>query len=285
MSGDRPRVAITGATGYIGSLLRRRFEAAGSSVVALVRSASDTDPARRHYDITEPPDPGLLDDVDVLVHCAWDLSLVDQDAVWSVNVAGTERLVDLARRSGLQRIVFVSSMSAYEGTTQLYGRSKLAGERAAFDNGAAVVRLGLVYGPGWGGMAGSLRRMVELPVTPLVGARSRQFTVHEDDVVEAVVRVVDAPSVPALALGIAHPDPVRFRALLETIAAAVGATPRFVPVPWPVLYAGLRAGQALGLPLPFRPDSLLGLVRAAPEVPNRDEVEALGIKLRPFDVS
>ncbi len=285
MSAERPRVAITGATGYVGSLLQRRFEAAGSSVVALVRSGRGATASRRHYDIAEPPAPDLLGDVDVLVHCAWDLSLVDPDAVWSVNVAGTERLLDLARRSGLQRIVFISSMSAYEGTTQLYGRSKLAGERAAFDNGAAVVRLGLVYGPGWGGMAGSLRRMVELPVTPLVGAKSRQFTVHEDDVVEAVVRVVDAPSVPAVALGIANPDPVRFRVLLEDIAAAVGATPRFVPVPWQLLYAGLRAGQALRLPLPFRPDSLLGLVRSAPDVPNMEEVEALGIKLRPFDVS
>ena len=45
------------------------------------------------------------------------------------------------------------------------------------------------------------------------------------------------------------------------------------------------AGQALGVPLPFRPDSLLGLVRSAPDVPNMEEVEALGIKLRPFDVS
>src|ERR1700691_1848561 len=115
MSVERPCVAITGATGYIGSLLQRRFEAAGSSVVALVRSGGDATASRRHYDITEPPSPDLLDGVDVLVHCAWDLSLVDPDAVWTVNVAGTERLLDLARRSGLQRIVFISSMSAYDG--------------------------------------------------------------------------------------------------------------------------------------------------------------------------
>jgi len=285
MTGDRPRIAISGASGYIGSLLLRRFEDQGASVVALVRSRGITSSARRHFDMAEPPPSDLLAGVDVLVHCGWDLSLVDRDAAWSVNVVGTERLLDLARRSGLERVVFISSMSAFDGTRQLYGRSKLAAERAAFDNGAAVLRLGLVYGRGWGGMAGSLKKMVELPVTPLVGASSRQFTVHEDDVVEAVARVVAAPAVPSVPLGIAHPDPVTFRVLLEGIAGAAGTAPRFVPFPWQLLYGGLRVGEALGIPLPFRAESLLGLVHSAPFAPNTDQVHALGIRLRPFELA
>lgn len=285
MTDDLPRIAVTGATGYIGSLLQRHFEGNGYSVVALTRSGGTVDSGHRHYDLAEPPGPELLDGVDVLIHCGWDLSLTDHDAAWSVNVVGTERLLDLARRSGLQRVIFISSMSAYDGTRQLYGRSKLACERAAFDNGAAVLRLGLVYGPGWGGMAGSLKKMVELPVTPLVGASSHQYTVHEDDVAEAVCQVVDTRFVPAIPLGIAHPDPVPFRVLLEAIAGAAGRRPHFVPFPWQVLYGGLRLGEALGMPLPFRAESLLGLVRGAPCVPNLDQVEALGIRLRPFNLT
>ena len=250
--------------------------------MALVRSPGITSSSQRRYDMAEPPPSDLLAGVDVLVHCGWDLSLVDRDAAWSVNVVGTERLLDLARRSGVERVVFISSMSAFDGTRQLYGRCKLAGERAAFDTGAAVLRLGLVYGQAWGGMAGSLKRMVELPVTPLVSASSRQFTVHEDDVVDAVARVVSAPAVPPVPLGIAHPDPVPFRVLLQGIAAAAGATPRFVPFPWQLLYGGLRLGEVLGIPLPFRAESLLGLVRSAPTVPNPEQVRALGIRLRPF---
>lgn len=284
MTDDRPRIAVSGASGYIGSLLVRRFEDEGASVVALGRSRGRAGSAQRHYDMAEPPPSDLLTGVDVLVHCGWDLSLVDRDAAWSVNVVGTERLLDLARRSGLTRLVFISSMSAYDGTRQLYGRSKLAAERAAFDNGAAVLRLGLVYGQGWGGMVGSLKKMVELPVTPLVGASSHQFAVHEDDVVEAVARVIAAEVVPSIPLGIAHPDPVPFRALLEGIAGAAGATPHFVPFPWQVLYGGLRFGEALGIPLPFRSESLLGLVRSAPFVPNTDQVHTLGIQVRPFDL-
>lgn len=277
------RVAVTGATGYIGSRLVAQLRTGGLETVALTRSpvAADAGP-RRVYDVAAGPSPDLLDDVDVLVHCAWDLTAVKPAAVWEVNVLGTERLLDLARRAGVGRIVFVSSMSAYDGTRQLYGRSKLAAERVAFDNGGVVARLGLVYGPHWGGMAGSLRKMVSLPVTPLVGAGAHQFTVHEDDAIAALVRLATASSAPAVPLGIAHPEPVVFRDLLEAIARAAGTHPRFVPFPWQVLYAGLRVGEVLHLPLPFRAESLLGLVRPAPSVPNADVVASLGIALRSF---
>src|SRR5579863_8487055 len=139
MTADGSSIAITGATGYIGSLLLRRFQDQGAPVVALVRSPGITDSARRHYDMAEPPSSDLLAGVDVLIHCGWDLSLVKRDAAWSVNVVGTERLLDLARRSGVKRVVFISSMSAFDGTKQLYGRSKLSAERATFDNGGAVL--------------------------------------------------------------------------------------------------------------------------------------------------
>ena len=62
-------------------------------------------------------------------------------------------------------------MSAYPGTNQLYGRAKLETERIALKLGMAAVRLGLVYGPGWGGMAGSLKKMADLPVIPIVAGK------------------------------------------------------------------------------------------------------------------
>ena len=43
-----------------------------------------------------------------------------------------------------------------------------------------VVRPGLVYGPGWGGMAGTLRRLASFPCSP-IRPESRPFTVSEND--------------------------------------------------------------------------------------------------------
>lgn len=58
-------VAVTGAYGYIGGLLSRRFEAAGWSVRALVRSPRAGDSQARTYELGRPPADGLLDSVNV----------------------------------------------------------------------------------------------------------------------------------------------------------------------------------------------------------------------------
>jgi nucleoside-diphosphate-sugar epimerase len=275
-------VAITGAQGYVGSLLRRTLAAEGWQVVSLVRHAPPGEADTVPYDLAQPSPPALLDGIDTLVHCAWDLSLIRPTDIWGVNVRGTATLLRLAARAGVRRVIFVSSMSAYEGTRQLYGRAKLECESTAAALGQGVVRLGLVYGPGWGGMAGSLRKMTRLPVVPVVAARSHQYTVHEEDAATALVRLVSLPEIPLVPLGIAHPEPVTFDRLIQAIGRTDGRAPRLMPMPWQIAYAALRTGEIAGARLPFRADSLLGLARPAQEVPNRESTRGLGLSFRPF---
>jgi nucleoside-diphosphate-sugar epimerase len=274
-------VAVTGATGYVGSVIVRALADHGLTPLRLVRSPSGAD---RRYDLSDRPSADLLDGVGALVHCAWDLRLTSREDIWAVNVAGSRRLLGLAAKQGV-RTIFVSSMSAYDGTRQLYGSSKLDVERDALRLGHGVVRLGLVYGPGWGGMAGSLRKLTALPVTPLVSRRSHQFTAHEADVGAGIVRLLDADPLPGVPLGFAHPNPVRFVDLLRAFAAADGQQSRLVPVPWQAVYAGLRTAELARLSLPLRADSMLGLARPAPAVPNSDVVAGLGITMRAFDLA
>lgn len=277
-------VAITGARGYVGSLLRRAFRIEGWRVVSLVRQGLPGEADALPYDLAQTPSPTLLDGIDTLVHCAWDLSITPRADIWRINVHGTAALLQLAEHAGVRRVIFVSSMSAYDGTKQLYGRAKLECENTATALGQGVVRLGLVYGPGWSGMAGSLRRMTRLPVTPLLARQSHQYTVHEEDAASAVARLASLPEIPLLPLGIAHPEPVKFDRLLRAIGRADGHVPHLVPVPWQLAYAALRAGEVAGARLPFRADSLLGLARPAHEVPNQGAATKLGLSFRPFSL-
>jgi nucleoside-diphosphate-sugar epimerase len=277
-------VAITGARGYVGSLLRRTFTVEGWRVVSLVRQGLPGEADTLPYDLAQAPSPNLLDGIDTLVHCAWDLSLTRRADIWRVNVGGTATLLRLAARAGVWRVIFVSSMSAYHGTNQLYGRAKLECENTAASLGQGVVRLGLVYGSGWGGMAGALRRMTRLPVTPLLAGESHQYTVHEEDAATAVVRLASLQEIPVLPLGIAHPEPVKFDRLVRAIGRADGHVPHLVPVPWQLAYATLRAGEVAGAHMPFRADSLLGLARPAHEVPNQIAATELGLSFRPFSL-
>lgn len=277
-----PVAAITGANGYLGSVLVEAFGAAGYAVRRLVRApAAGT--SDRFFDLSTGEAAGGLDDVDVLVHCAYDMTLTRRADIWRVNVFGSVALLDRALAAGVPRTLVVSSMSAYGGTKQLYGRSKLAVEVEARARGMCVVRPGLVYGPGWGGMAGTLRRLATLPVLPDFGRAARQFTVSQDDFASAMVALAGAEDLPAVPVGIAHPQAVSFRQLLTAFAAG-NARPalHFVPVPPMAVYGALRVLELLPVALPVRADSLLGLVRPAPEVPNSDVLAQLGVAVRPF---
>ena len=64
----------------------------------------------------------------------------------------------------MRRILVLSSMSAFEGTRQLYGRAKLAIETMTVASGGCALSPGLVYGERPGGMAGALRELTRLPV-------------------------------------------------------------------------------------------------------------------------
>jgi len=226
--------------------------------------------------------PGFLESVDLLVHCAYDMALRRREDIWRVNVEGTGILLEAARAAGVGRVIVVSSMSAFEGTTQLYGQAKLEIEMAAHRFGACSVRPGLVYGPRAGGMVGTLRRFIHLPVVPLIGGHSHQFTVHEDDFADAIVALARAQEVPTVPVGIANPIAVPFRHILDRLARDEERRCRFLPVDWRLVQFALSLIEKTPVRLPVRSDSLLGLVHPAPNVPNLAVLQSLGIHLRRF---
>jgi nucleoside-diphosphate-sugar epimerase len=273
----RPTVGITGAYGYVGALLRRAFDDAGWRTVALVRSARRDDAGSRPFDLSDGAVPiDAVRGLDVLVHGAWDLSIRDRETMWRVNVEGSRRLLQAAE--AVPRVIFISTMSAYPGTGQWYGQAKLAVEDEAVSRGQCVIRPGLIYGRDAGGMAGALTRLARLPVVPTVAGPTRQFPVHADDLARTVIALATHPDPPVGAIGVAQPDALSFAALIRALSPR-RAGPRTVPVPWQVPYGLLRLAERVGLDPPFRSDSLLGLVRAAPSVPHPEALVALGVTL------
>jgi nucleoside-diphosphate-sugar epimerase len=278
----RGTVGITGATGYLGGVVRERLGASGWSCIDLVRRPRG--PRARRYSFEEDLPSDLLDGLDVLVHCAYDMTARERDDIWRTNVDGTRRLLDAADWARVPRTIVLSSMSAYEGTEQLYGSAKLQIERDADEHGAVAIRPGLVYGPNAGGMAGAIASLTRLPVVPVFAARSHQFTVHEDDFASTVEALASAD--PTLlgrgAIGVANPIPVPFRQVVQGLGRMHGRTCRTVAVDWRAAYVALRLAERVGLDLPFRSDSLLGLAAPAPDVPRLEVLDMLGITLRRF---
>jgi nucleoside-diphosphate-sugar epimerase len=274
-------VAITGSKGYVGRHIARAVADAGHDVVALGRHERFAD-ASRFYELDGSPDPRLLRGVNIVIHCAYDMSVTKAADIARVNVLGTQRLVAAAASSGV-RFCFISSMSAYAGTRQVYGRAKLASERDVLSRNGQVVRLGLVYGHEPGGMIGALAGIARLPLIPVIGASCRQFTVHVFDMASAVLRLIENPPLTQDAIGLAHPAAVAFEDIMRALAVKRGNHPVLVPIPWAPVYAAMRAAEATSFRLPIRADSVLGLVRPASHVPNFHLWARIGADIRAFD--
>jgi nucleoside-diphosphate-sugar epimerase len=285
-----PRVcAITGADGYVGSRVADRLAGAGWSVTALSRARearARTGFRRIHCDLGGELEPGAFAGVDALVHAAYDFGVTRRADVERVNVAGSRRLFDAARGAGVARIVFLSTVAAFPGARSLYGRAKLEIERAALAAGAAVVRPGLVWGPGRAVPSGALGAAVErLPIVPLPFPPALELSlVHEDDLAALVQRILDRwPEGSEKLFVAASEETVGFVALLRARALRAGRRPRFVWVPWRAAWLGLRALETMGVATPFPSDNLVGMVAGErhPLVHATGDAARYGVSFRP----
>jgi len=111
---------VTGATGFVGSHVARALAEQGASLRLLVRASSNT------KNITELKadlvtgdlrDPASLQKAisgcDTLFHVAADYRLWvrDPEEMYRANVEGTRAILEAARRSGVRRVVYTSSVA------------------------------------------------------------------------------------------------------------------------------------------------------------------------------
>jgi nucleoside-diphosphate-sugar epimerase len=213
-------IAITGVSGLIG---RRLVDALGARDdvdrivgIDLVAPVGVTAPtfAFRVGDVTDPAIAEALTGADVVVHLAFRMaSSRDREAMRAVNVEGTRTVVEAAHRAGVGRLVHLSSVVAYgahpdndvpltedsplRGTPDYdYAQDKRDVEAWLWPWHAAhpelalsVLRPAAVLGPGVDNVA---TRLIELVRTPaVVGHRPPMQFVHVDDVVAAIVHVID----------------------------------------------------------------------------------------------
>ena len=120
------RVAVTGASGNVGTALLRRLTAPGSGVAEVRglarRQPPDTEPyssvtwyrADLGETSSEQALTNLMENVDAVVHLAWVLQPGRKtDELHKANVDGTRRVMRAAVAAGVAHVVHMSSLGAY----------------------------------------------------------------------------------------------------------------------------------------------------------------------------
>lgn len=221
MSAPEIRVAITGASGYIGRRLVSRLQQS-DRVSAIL--ATDIAPPRirllpktrfARWDVATPC-PSILADhrIDAVIHLAYILNPARRRTrARQVNVAGTDNVLEACRQAGVRHVIYLSSASVYgaradnpefltetdpvrpvEGfqysADKIEAESRFAGFAARNPEAAiTVLRVCPVVGPSADNFIASAFRK---PILPVIGSSDppMQF-LHEDDLTLALERCLE----------------------------------------------------------------------------------------------
>ncbi len=257
------RVAITGATGFVGSHLLERLR--GRDVACLARSPQALAGSECRVIEGTIADTAALEALvagaDIVFHAAGLIAARSEAEFLAVNRDGTMAVSEACRRAGVARLVYVSSLAVTGPATRgrpadertpprpitPYGRSKHAGEDAVRGSGVpfTIVRPPLVYGPR-DRQTLRLFRMARRGVVPLLGDGLQELSVvHAADLADALVAAGESAATAGRTYHAAHPEVVTQRALLAEIGRAVGRAPRLVAIPPAVVRIALAvAGGA-----------------------------------------
>ena len=282
-------IALTGATGFIGSYLLRELTRLGYRVRVLLRSPAALPPNCTNAvigDLNRPVNmAAALAGVDMIIHSAGlapRMTGAPDEDFRRLNTSATGSLAQAAQRAGVRRFVFMSSLRAQADVstdhiltedlvpqpTDAYGRSKLAAELevSRLDLDWVALRLALVFGPGVRGNMASLIRLAQSPFPLPFGAlRARRSLLSLDNLVAAVEAVAASAQPLRRPLIVADPDPLDIPGMITAMRAGLGRRPGLIPVPSPILEQGFRlAGRSelyrrLARPLAANPARLLQL--------------------------
>jgi UDP-glucose 4-epimerase len=257
-------IALTGATGFIGSHLLRALSGLGYRVRVLLRRPTAMPIDCTHAvigDLSRPVNmAAALSDVDTVIHSAAlapAMTGSPDDDFRRLNVAATANLASAAQRAGVRRFMYLSSLRAqsdvsssdvltedhHPAPTDAYGQSKLAAEQelSKLDLDWVALRLALVIGPGARGNIGRLIGLARSSYPlPLGALRARRSLLSLENLVAAVETVIATPQSLRGPLIVADPDPLNVPEMITAMRAGLGRPPGLLYVPVPLLRAGFQ---------------------------------------------
>ena len=270
------RVAVTGASGFVGQALLTDPLFCRHNIRAVVRSQDKIAPflARRVEtlsvgDIGRNTDwTAALSGIDCVVHLAARAHVMNEieveaiEAYRAVNVDGSRRLAEQAAEMGVRRLVYLSSIKVNGELTVFgesfnisnnvfpndpYGISKWEAELALHEVASrtgielVIIRPPLVYGPGVRGNFYSalnwLSRGIPLPLGAIYNQRS---LVGIDNLLDLVITCIDHPAAANKTFLVSDGEDISTTDLLRRLGKALHKPARLLPVPVSMLEISAR---------------------------------------------
>jgi nucleoside-diphosphate-sugar epimerase len=264
-------VAVTGATGFIGSHLTAELAARGHEVRGITRAGRAIDRQLTGapivwigVDYEDSNSLGrALNEVDIVFHAAGATRAPSSAELEAANVTVTRRVLDVVKQQRREplRFVFISSQAAGGPASSLqspsrehdeprpieaYGQTKLAAERVVQNEAVSwtVIRPASVYGPGDRDFL-QLFRLARRGVAFHPANREHWISiVHVRDLVQGMIGAATSDAASAGTYYVANDEPVQWADLFRLGASAANRRLAIdVELPHTLVAIGARAGD------------------------------------------
>jgi UDP-glucose 4-epimerase len=216
------RIALTGATGFIGRHLLAALGSAGHDAVPLSRA-----------DLPAPQEK--LAGATALIHLAGIAHArgTDHATYDAVNRDLPVAVARAARAAGVGRFVFVSSSNAETAPGTPYGASKAATERGLLTLDGievVIVRPTPVYGPGARGNFATLQRLAasRWPL-PFGNSHNRRSIVSVSNLADALIFAATGPGLSPQTFTATDGPPLTLAEIVTALRAGMNRSPRLFP--------------------------------------------------------
>ncbi len=282
-------VTVFGGTGFLGSQIVRELVDAGCAVRIAARR-----PAWPGW--AEPGDPLSLVEADIRSEADANKALQDATGVVnavslytesrqlrfeSLHVDAAAQLARLAHREGIGTLIQLSGIGADPASGSPYIRSRGRGEAAVIEAfpKAVILRPSVMFGP-HDRFLSTLERLTRLRALPLFGKGDTLLQpVHVRDVARACHRLLNATTTKRRLFELGGADVLRYRDILDLVAAHLGRDPLMVPVPFRLWQLAALLGSGLSNP-PLTRDQVALMRRHNVADPSLGTLADLGITPR-----
>ncbi|MDQ4035574.1 MAG: complex I NDUFA9 subunit family protein [Chloroflexota bacterium] len=288
------RIAVVGATGFVGSHLVPQLVAAGHEVVAISRNGrrlTDWGAAvqARAADVTTHDLEVALAGAEAVVHLAAIPRETRGRSFEDVNVRGVQRVVASAQRIGVKRFVHLSVLGVADDPRLAYLSSRWRGEEAVRSSSLdwVVLRPSLMFGVGDGffNLVKTTLRWWSPGIVALPGAGDTRFQpLSVDDLAIGVGKCVTDTDRSRSVYQLGGPAWLTYSEIVDAVMAATGMRRLKFHVPIPLLSALTVVTDRVLPTFPVSHDQVASLQR--PNFTDPDAFErTFGVTPRRLDLS
>ncbi len=254
---NKKKCVISGSNGYLGKQLSSIFKKAGWKVVEL--SSSNTK-EQFNFDLknVENFKYDLLENCNLLIHTAYDFSTSNFEKSFSINVNGSKKLFTLAKKMNVEKIIHISTLSSFNKTKSIYGKTKLEIEKTAKEYGVINLRAGLFFG-GESKLIEKISNICKkIPIIPLIGnGNFKLHLCHYEDLSNFIINIYNDKYCDVSKIYYCCSKTiVTFKQLIKKISN----NKLTMPVPVYLIIFFLKLIEKMKIKLPLNSDNLYGLI-------------------------